>query len=174
MKNKGSNIDVFSEILRKNSHEAVPMTMRRVKVTAVDWNNKTMTAQDLIEDLPHEDVRLGFGSIYFKPVIDSLAVIGIIGKKEVDTFLIDAHEIEEAVIKTDDAETTMKVNGYQVNSQGENLKTVMNDFIKNLNDVNLELQKVVVSIGVTPNVPALQNLNTSLNTIKDRLNKILL
>lgn len=174
MKNKGSNIDKFSELLRKNSQEAVPMTMRRVKVTAVDWDNKTMTAQDLIEDLPHEDVRLGFGSIYFKPVVESLAIIGIIAKKDVDTFLIDADEIEEAIIKTDEAETTMKVNGYQVNSQGENLKEVMNDFIENLNDVNLELQKVVVSIGVTPNVPELQNLNTGLGQIKERLNKILL
>lgn len=173
MKNQGSNIDVFAQLLKDDQKAAIPMTLRRVKVSSVDWSKKVMVAQDLVEDLPHEDVRLGFGSLYFKPVEGKLAIIGIIANKDVDTFLIDADEIEEAVIKTDDAETTMSLNGYEVNSQGENLKQVMNDFIQNLNDVNLELQNVVVSIGVTPNVPALQSLNNGLNNIKTRLNKIL-
>jgi hypothetical protein len=114
---RGNNIDVFKTLLKEGNEAAVPMTLRRVKVSAVDWEAKTMDAIDLVDDLEHYDIRLGMGAIFIRPAIDTLCLIALIGKEVVDTILIAAAEIEQIEItdktgfKVDLNEGKMTING---------------------------------------------------------------
>ena len=95
------------------------MTLRRVTVTSVNWEEKTMDAVDLIDDLEHFDIKLGMGSIFKRPAIDSLALVAMIGKEAVDTILIDAVSLDEIEItdktgfKLSLKEGKMTINGDQ-------------------------------------------------------------
>jgi len=95
MSNKGSNIDAFNALLKERTSEAIPMTLRRVVVTSVDWEAKTMDATDFIDGLEHLDIRLGLGFMNVRPAIESLALIAMIGKEQVDTLLIDCEAVEQ-------------------------------------------------------------------------------
>lgn len=115
--NKGSNIDQFARLLNDKSKSAVPMTLRRATVKEVDWNTKSMTCIDLVDGLEHLDVRLGLGFMNIRPVIGSLVIIGIIGKNDRDTILINAVEIDQIEyqdktgFKVDLNEGIMTING---------------------------------------------------------------
>jgi hypothetical protein len=115
--NKGSNIAAFKSLLTKNTDAAIPMVMRRVVVKEVNWEEKTMTATDLIDDLDHFDIRLGIGAMYRRPTVGSLAIIAIIGKETVDTILMECASIDQLEVtdqtgfKVDLNEGKMTVNG---------------------------------------------------------------
>lgn len=71
----------------------------------VDWDGKKMIATGVADDLDFLNVRLGLGSIYRKPAVGTLCLLGLIENKDAATFLIDAEELEELSI-----ETTVKTN----------------------------------------------------------------
>lgn len=93
--NKGSNIERFQQLLNDNSKKANTITLRRGIVKDVDWDKKTMTVTDLVENLDHFDVRLGLGFMNVRPAYNSLVIIAVIGNKDVDTLLIDAQSVEQ-------------------------------------------------------------------------------
>ncbi|MBX7204143.1 MAG: hypothetical protein K1X81_01850 [Bacteroidia bacterium] len=83
------------------------MAKRQVKVTtawvtvkAVDWDEKTMTATGLMDDLDYNDVLLGIGSVYTKPKQGTKALIGLIENQDAATFLIECEEVEEMLINS--------------------------------------------------------------------------
>jgi hypothetical protein len=97
-KERGNNIDAFAKELAKKRDESQPMILRRVIAKEIDWDAKTMTATDLIDDLDHYDIRLGIGYQFTRPALGSLCLVAIIGKSDVDTILMDAVEVEEIEI----------------------------------------------------------------------------
>lgn len=106
------------------------------------------------------------------PKVGSSVVIGIFENKS-EAVILSFSDVEKVYFKKGTTELEADKDGVMVDREGENLKKVLNDLIDRINDLNGELQKVVVSIGVTPNVPALVLIAQQNDQIKQRLNKIL-
>lgn len=107
------------------------------------------------------------------PKVGSLVTIGIY-QKDNKAVILAVSEVEKIYFKNNEADFTFDSTGFQFNRDGENLKEVLNSFQESFGKLCDELSKVVVSIGVTPDVPAIQQIkNEVINTNKNALNKIL-
>lgn len=87
----------YKRLLTGHAKSQVPIQTEWVKVKSVDWENKTMVAVGELNDLDYEDILLGLGNCYKKPVEGSLATIGIINNSAA-CFMIDCEEVEEIEI----------------------------------------------------------------------------
>lgn len=94
------------------------------------------------------------------PKEGSIALYGILEGLEHEAVIIRTSAVEKLIIKTGNTIQEISAAGMKVAGGGESLKTVLNDLIA-------EIEKIVVVIGTTPNLPALEE-------IKLRLNKILI
>jgi hypothetical protein len=171
---RGDNITELGAVLNERTKKLIDVQTHWCNVKSVDWDKKTMVATGLVDDLDFFDVNLGVGSIYKKPKIKTKCLIGIINNNIADAFLIECDEIEEIVFTSGESEFIIKEEGFIVKQGGESLKEVFNDLFEQKNKLNKEVQKIVVSIGVSPNVPALVQIATETDQIKDRLNTILI
>jgi hypothetical protein len=84
----------FKKLLTQKMKSKVPIQTEWVKVSTVDWDEKTMVAIGENNGLEYFDVLLGLGSINIRPKIDSLALVGAIHNGE-GCFMISCEEIEE-------------------------------------------------------------------------------
>lgn len=172
---KGKNIQEFGQLLGQNINKQVKVQTLWCKVEEVNWDEKTMTAKGIQDDLPFNDIQLGLGSFYRRPKAESLCLIGIIANQEASAFLIDAEAFEEAVWYSGESELIIKEDGFIIKQSGESLKTVFNDWQTQFGKLCDEVNKIVVSIGVSPNVPIITQIKTEVDTnIKNRLNNILI
>lgn len=128
-------------------------------VTEVDEDEQTATVKSIVDEVEYFDVNLGMGDKVIIPKVDSNCLIGIIQNKDSDTYLIDCESIEKVQYKMSESLLLVDADGFQIEKGKENLKTVLNDMID-------ELNKIVVVQGNTINVAAM-------NAIKERLNSIL-
>ena len=107
------------------------------------------------------------------PKVGSLVTIGIYQKNN-KAVVLSVSEVEKIYFRNDKSEFTFDGSGFQFNRDGENLKEVLNGFQDGFGKLCDEVAKVVVSIGVTPDVPAIMQIkNDIVNTNKQALNKIL-
>lgn len=107
------------------------------------------------------------------PKVGSLVTIGIYQKNN-KAVVLSVSEVEKIYFRNEKSEFTFDSSGFQFNRDGENLKEVLNGFQEGFGKLCDELAKVVVSIGVTPDVPAIMQIkNDIVNTNKQALNKIL-
>lgn len=166
-------LEEFKELMQKSAKSQVPIQTEWCEVQEVDWDDKTMVATSLLNGLEYFDILLGLGSIYKKPKVGTKVLVGMIANKEA-CFLIDCEAFEEMTIVSDKSLFTIKEEGFIVKQEDESLQKVLNDLIDRIDDLNKELQKVVVSIGVTPNVPALIAIVQQNAQIKQRLNSIII
>ena len=107
------------------------------------------------------------------PKINSVVTIGIYSTNN-KAVVLSVSEVEKIYFRNEKSEFTFDNSGFQFNRDGENLKEVLNGFQDGFGKLCDELAKVVVSIGVTPDVPAIMQIkNDIVNTNKQALNKIL-
>jgi hypothetical protein len=154
-----SALDEFIRLQKEQGKKAVKPQLVWAKVKSVNWDAKTMVATDLIDDLDYFDVLLGIGAVYQKPKVGAKCLLGVLGNKASATFLIEAEQIEETIFTNDKTVFEIKENGFVIKQNNESLKSVLNDFID-------EVNKIVVIYGNTINV-------AKVTTIKQRLNSIL-
>ena len=150
--------DDFVRMLEEQTTSKVNAQIVWVKATEVDWSSKTMTAVSLLDDLEYFDVQLGLGSIYKKPKVGTKCLVGIIENKPAASFLIEAVEVEESIYTSKDASFVINETGFVIKKGEESLKTVLNDFID-------EVNKIVVIQGNTINVEKVTAIKNRLNTI---------
>jgi hypothetical protein len=147
------------------------------KVTAIDKVEKIACLED-IEGISYK-ARLsaiieGGDKIVSYPKQDSWVLVSIINNVENELFVTAFSEVEEIEGKIGTTEYIINADGFKIDRDGENLKEVHNDLIAEIGKLCDELAKVVVSIGVTPNVPAIKKIKEEVTgTIKNRLNTIL-
>ncbi|EEI90201.1 hypothetical protein HMPREF0765_4152 [Sphingobacterium spiritivorum ATCC 33300] len=150
----------FGQMIGQMISERAEIQTAWVTVKSVDWEDKTMIATGLIDDLDYFDVLLGLQAQYKKPKTGTRAIIGIIGNQPGNSFLIDAEELEEVQYNIAESVLHIKEEGLIIKQGNESLKTVLNDMID-------ELNKIIVINGRSINVPAML-------VIKQRLNKVLI
>lgn len=150
-------LNEFNRLLGQRIRELIPIQTFWATVKSVDWDKKTMTATGLIDDLDNFDVLLGLGSQARKPKIGTKCLLGIIGNSP-NAFLIEADELEEFLFKSGESELTIKTDGFIIKHQDQNLKTVFNDMID-------EINKIIVINGTSINVAKMLAIKQRLNTI---------
>jgi len=151
-------ITEFQRLLKEQQKNALSPQLIWASVETVDWANKTMTAKSIVDGLEYFNVLLGLGSFYRKPKIGSKCLLGVLGNKAAATFLVEAEAFEKSVVKSLDTEFTIKESGFIVKKGDESLKTILNDFID-------EVNKIVVIQGRTIDVAAVTLIKNRLNTV---------
>lgn len=110
-------------------------------------------------------------SVY--PVVGSVVTIGIFDKENT-AVLLAVSEVERLYYKQETTELEVDAEGFKIKREGKNLKEVLNTYQDEFGKLCDEVSKIVVSIGVTPNVPAIQQIKQAVvNQNKNDLNKIL-
>ncbi len=111
-------------------------------------------------------------SVY--PAEKSVVVIGIYEKHN-SAVILQVSKVSSIYFKIDNTEFKANQNGFEIQRDGKNLKDVLNDFQKGFGKLCDELSKVVVSVGVTPNVPVITEIKQSIvQTNQSDLNSILI
>lgn len=106
------------------------------------------------------------------PKLGSMVTIGFINRES--AVIVSVSDVEKVYFKQGKSEMIFDQGGFEFNRDGENLKKVLNEFQTNFGKLCDELAKVVVSVGVTPDVPAIQAIKQAVvQTNKTALNKIL-
>jgi hypothetical protein len=77
---------------------------------------------------------------------------------EATAFLMFADEVDELYLKSGQTQITLSPDGCVIERGSENLLNALTDLVA-------ELQKVVVVVGTSPNVPALEAIKTRLTKI---------
>jgi len=143
-------------------------------VKEVDWENKTMTAIGVEDDLEYFDVQLGLGSWYRKPVVDTKVLLGVPGLQGEASFLLECEAFEEGIYVSGESTFVIKEQGFIVQQGDENLSTIMSDYHKEFGKLCDEVNKIVVSIGTTPNVAAITLIKEKVTgDIDSRLKQVL-
>ncbi|MDY3352297.1 hypothetical protein PG357_09930 [Riemerella anatipestifer] len=110
-------------------------------------------------------------SVY--PAVGSVVAIGLFDKDNTAVVLA-VNEVERLYYKQETTELEVDAEGFRINREGKNLKEVLNTYQDEFGKLCDEVSKIVVSIGVTPNVPAIQQIKQAVvNQNKNDLNKIL-
>lgn len=147
-------------------------------VKSVDKKEKTIVVVDL-DDFELDEVRLTSvidksNSVVRFPKIGSTVLVAPVNNDDHTFFVIAISEVESLQGTIETTDFLIDKEGYQINREGENLKIVLNDYIAEFGKLCDELAKVVVSIGVTPNVPVITAIKKEVTQqIKARLNNIL-
>lgn len=94
------SLDKLKKTLSELAKNSTPIQTVWVEVTEVDWEERTMTAIGVDDELEYYDVLLGLGSIDLKPKKGSTCLIGIIENQDTASFLINADNVEEICLKT--------------------------------------------------------------------------
>lgn len=63
-------------------------------VKSVDWDDKTMVATGVRDDLDFNNVLLGIGSYYIKPAIGSKCLLGLVENIDAASYLIQAESAD--------------------------------------------------------------------------------
>ena len=155
-----SALDEFIRLQKEQGKSHVKPQIVWAIVKSVDWEKKTMIATDLLDGLDYFKVLLGIGAIYQKPKVGVKCLLGVLGNKAAATFLIEAEEVEETIYTSDKTKFVIKESGFIIQKNEESLKSVLNDFID-------EVNKIVVINGNTIN-------KAKVIAIKERLNTILI
>lgn len=139
-------------------------TVFSATVTKVNEADKTIEIED-VDGLDYYDVRLAAAedekkSVLIIPKVGSSVLVTMIGSDLNTLFVSKVNEVEKIVGQIDKVNFKVDASGYQIKRENESLKTVLNDMI-------VELNKIIVVNGTTINVAAM-------NIIKQRLNTILI
>ncbi|WP_321321458.1 hypothetical protein [Labilibaculum sp.] len=156
--NLKDELDNFGQLFKQHLNGTVKATMRWVTPTEIDWEAQTMTATDG-DGLEFFDVLLGVGTTAVKPVVDCDCLIAIVEGDEATSILIYADDIEEVYLRSGSTVLTVSTEGCRIERDSEDLLSVLSDLIA-------EIQKIVVVVGTTPNITALED-------VKKRLTKIM-
>ena len=125
------SLDKLKQTLSELQNKNTPTQTVWVEVKEVDWDEKTMVALGIDDELEYYDVLLGLGSVDVKPKVGSNCLIGFINNSETLPFLIMADEVEEIDVKSEHCQ--LKVNdGFLLKKQNETLAKLMSDLLKEI------------------------------------------
>lgn len=156
----------FKKLINEKMKSKVPVQTEWVKVSSVNWDEKTMVAIGENNGLEYFDVLLGLGSVNIKPKLDTLALVGSIHNGEA-CFMISCEEIDSYEIidksgfKLSLNNGLMTINGEsfggivdakELKTQSDkntailqNIQTVFNSWVPVPNDGGASLKALVTS-----------------------------
>ena len=153
-----------------------PIVLAKAKVQKVDGDVCHVVLEDTEEDVwnctLNSILENSNDKMVVYPKVGSMVTVGLINRDS--AVILSVSEVDKIYFKKDKSEMIFDKDGFEFNRDGENLKQVLNDFQTGFGKLCDELSKVVVSIGVSPNVPVINQIKESIvTTNKNALNKIL-
>ena len=127
-------LNEFRKLQQQKNARQIPVQTEWAKVKSVDWEEKTMTVVSEANGLDYEDVLLGLGSHYCKPVPGCLALIGMIDNSAA-CFLIDCEEVEEIEV-TDKSGFKWHLNDGLLTINGNEYSIVKAEELQSVMDTN--------------------------------------
>tara|TARA_R110002051_G_scaffold297564_2_gene363984 strand:+ start:37718 stop:38185 length:468 start_codon:yes stop_codon:yes gene_type:complete len=149
-------------VIERIVKEAVVLTVLPGSVVKVE--NETCTVESDHDTTDYFEVSFNAlvenknDRIQLTPKLNSKVVLGVFPNGK-DAVLLSYSEVEKVYLKIESTEFEADADGYSVKRNNEDLKTVLNDYID-------EVNKIIVVNGTTINVAATTE-------IKERLNQIL-
>lgn len=138
-----SDKDDFKKAFNRKVADASQAQLRWAKATLINWEEKTMDAMGIADELEYYNIQLGTGSIFMKPKPDAICLIGILEGQEAAGFLLSASELEEITV---DAETLINLNAGELGGL-----VIVGELVKKLNAVEKDLNKLKQAFsGWTP------------------------
>lgn len=134
-----------------------------VEAKEIDWEEKTMTAIGVSDELPYYDVLLGLENIQIKPKQGTACLIGLIENDETKPFLIWADEVESYELKVGETEFKMQ-DGFLLKKQNETLYKLMADLLQ-----EIQRMKFTTNAGPTVNLVNRLKFKQIENRFKDFL-----
>ncbi|MDV3675138.1 hypothetical protein CMU30_02330 [Elizabethkingia anophelis] len=125
------SLDKLRQTLLEKMKSSIPVQSVWVEVTEVDWEEKTMTAVGLEDDLEYYDILLGLDNISIKPKVGSVCIVGMIDNNGTTPFLLQADEVEDYNIKVSGCELDIQ-EGFLLRKENETLKKLMVDLISEI------------------------------------------
>lgn len=146
---KNSNIRKLGEVLDSYGRKHVKVQTAWATVKSVNWDNKTMVATGVADELDYEGVLLGTGFIYLKPKLKTLCLLGMVENNDAAAFLIDAEEVEEMDIKTS-VKVNLNANELVINGGDNDGLVLLHKLESNLNKLKdyVETMKMSVITGL--------------------------
>lgn len=158
--------------MTQRAKDQVPIQTEWVKVKSVDWDNKLMTATGEENELDYEDILLGLGAVYKRPKVGALALVGKVNNSAAG-FLIDCEAYDEIEVNSKVTRLQVKEKGVKIINGDEDLREILEDFMKENNKMNTEAQKIATKAGAADSVPKLVEIFTKVELIIGRLNAVL-
>ncbi|CAA0253611.1 hypothetical protein [Tenacibaculum maritimum] len=147
-------------------------------VLKVDKQEKVITVEDT-DGLDFDNVRLtsvisSHNKVVQFPKENTTVLVSKIGDDDNTLFVSAISEVESIEGVIENTEFHIDKNGYTIARDSENLKEVLNDWQAQFGKLCDEVNKIVVSVGVTPNVAAITQIKNTVTTeLQQRLNTIL-
>ena len=131
------SLDKLKQTLSELQKNNTPTQTVWVEVKEVDWDEKTMVALGIDDELEYYDVLLGLGSVDVKPKVGSNCLIGFINNSETLPFLIMAEVVEEIDVNVDKCQFNIN-DGFLLKKQNETLAKLMSNLLKEIQNVRLQ------------------------------------
>jgi hypothetical protein len=147
-------LNEFKNLLTDKIKSKIPTQTEWVKVSSVNWEERTMVGIGEQNGLEYHDIVLGLGSVDVKPKIGSSALIGSINNSAA-CYMIAAEEIEAFEV-VDQTGFKWSLNDGQMTINGENFGGIVNAVeLKTQLDKNTlileKIQSVFSSWNAVPN-----------------------
>lgn len=112
-----------------------------VQVDKVNWDEKTMTATSLADELPYYDILLGLENLMIRPKQGTTCLIGLIENDSTKPFLIWADEVEQYSITVENTEFKIQ-EVFLLRKDNETLAKLMRDLL-----VEIQNMKFLTAAG---------------------------
>lgn len=148
----------MDEIIKELIEKQIPVFIDVAKVTAIE--NDVCDVTSLTTDKDFFNCRLNAietntdNKLILKPEVGSTVVIGVFKGTE-KAVILKFSKVAELNYVQDSTKFKIDANGFEIEREGLNLQSILKQIAINQNKLNQELQKVVVAIGVTPDVASL-------------------
>ncbi len=144
-------LDKFGQLFKQRLSDNQKATLRWVSPTAIDWESKTMTAEDG-DGLEFFDVLLGVGTTAVKPVVGCDCLIAIVEGDEATAFMLFADEAEELIINAEKMQLSADLIQYNEGENGGLVKVEpMTAWMKKVASDLQTLKKVLATKAVAGN-----------------------
>lgn len=124
-------LDALKQTISELIQKSVPIQTVSVEVDEVDWENRTMTAIGIEDEVPYFNILLGLESFDLKPKKGTTCIIGIIENNNTTPFLLMANEVEEIDVQVGKCELNIK-DGFLLKKEDETLKKLMVDLLQEI------------------------------------------
>jgi hypothetical protein len=134
-------LDTFGELFRQRINGVSKATIRWVTCTAVNWDDKTMTATDS-DDLEYFDILLGVDAVIAKPMVGCDCLISIVENDEATAFLLKADAVELLQYNGGENGGLIKI---------DKLTTDLNKLVTEVNSIRATLLSHTHGVAALPN-----------------------
>lgn len=148
----------MDEIIKELIEKQIPVFIDVAKVNAIE--NDVCDVTSLTTEKDFFKCRLNAietntdNKLVLKPEVGSTVVIGVFKGTE-KAVILKFSKVAELNYVQDSTKFKIDANGFEIEREGLNLQNILKQIAINQNKLNQELQKVVVAIGVTPDVAIL-------------------